>query len=297
MKKLFSLVILSLIIISGCSPDNGGTGSNDSNNGDDPSLHDTRVVFEIEGDLNSSGYGAVSIQRYRAIGEFNVQMPEDQSMIEGYTGIGFAYGNWSGFYSTSSVVMTGRADFETNYDVRSYYQENNRVGFSMRNLDPSSYSEQWDQYEVPRDIFWLFSPGFTFDFTDNAVAYDTIYWVGGSQMFRTARFFRIGQGFFDFDVDLDTHRVSIQAGDVVNVIVTVKYLRGPKSNVTLTVTDFPGANIITTFNTNTVSPTGSATLEIRTSPQTPADGYLFTVRGEAQGTFLTSVDAIRVDVP
>jgi hypothetical protein len=99
---------------------------------------------------------------------------------------------------------------------------------------------------------------------------------------------------FDFDVDIKENFVNVTQGGTATPLVTVKKTRGTAKDVKLTVTQWP---VLKAFITNTVvTPTESTTLTIETSCDTPADNYLFTVRGETAGTFQTSQDAVTLTV-
>ncbi len=102
---------------------------------------------------------------------------------------------------------------------------------------------------------------------------------------------------FDFDVDVNPHSVSIMQGEAATITVTVKLVRGEPQPVLLTTTDWSSAEGISVrFDRTTVTPTGTTRLFVKTTCNTPADNYLFTVRGESGGTFRTSADAVTVAV-
>ena len=106
----------------------------------------------------------------------------------------------------------------------------------------------------------------------------------------------VPQSDFDFDVDLSPHVLRIKQGEEADISVTVKLVRGEPQPVVLTVTDWRSAGIITTLTPSIVSPTATATLNIKTSCSTPPSDYLFTVSGEGQGTFRTSVDSVTLTI-
>jgi len=102
---------------------------------------------------------------------------------------------------------------------------------------------------------------------------------------------------FDFDVDVSPHLVTTLQDTSTTITVTVKLLRGESQPVTLTTTDWqsiPGISV--RLATNVVRPTGTTTLTIETTCDTPPDQYLFTVQGGTEGTFHTSQDAVTLKV-
>ncbi len=102
---------------------------------------------------------------------------------------------------------------------------------------------------------------------------------------------------FDFDVDVDPPLLNIMQGETATIAVTVKLVRGESQPVKLTATEWERTvDISSRFAQNPVWPTGSTTFYVATNCNTPPDSYLFTVRGETEGTFRTSVDAVNVKV-
>ena len=102
---------------------------------------------------------------------------------------------------------------------------------------------------------------------------------------------------FDFDVDVSPHFVSIPQGETAEITVTVKLIRGEPQPVRLTTIDWSNIEGISVrFDANTVTPTGTTRLYVKTTCNTPAGNYLFTVQGQSGGTFRTSADAVTVEV-
>lgn len=102
---------------------------------------------------------------------------------------------------------------------------------------------------------------------------------------------------FDFDVDVDTHIVTIKQGEIAVINVTVKIVKGTAQPVVITMTDWGYEFDITALLAkSTVTPTETTKLYVETTCDTPADEYLFTVLGETTGTFKTSMDSTSIIV-
>lgn len=100
---------------------------------------------------------------------------------------------------------------------------------------------------------------------------------------------------FDFDVDVEPHIVTIKQGEIATINVTVKLVKGTSQPVLLTTTDWGSDFGITALLAiSTVTPPATTKLYIETTCDTPADEYLFTVRGETSGTFKTSMDSTNI---
>jgi len=100
---------------------------------------------------------------------------------------------------------------------------------------------------------------------------------------------------FDFDVDVEPHIVSIKQGEIALINITVKLVKGTSQPVLLTTTDWGSDFGITALLAiSTVTPPATTKLYIETTCDTPADEYLFTVRGETSGTFKTSMDSTNI---
>jgi len=102
---------------------------------------------------------------------------------------------------------------------------------------------------------------------------------------------------FDFDVDVEPHIVNIKQGEIATINVTVNLIRGTSQSVLLTFTEWGSDfGINATLGKSIASPTYKTKLYIKTTCETPADQYLFTVRGETAGTYKTSVDSANIIV-
>ncbi|MDO8490256.1 MAG: hypothetical protein Q7S47_02455 [bacterium] len=104
---------------------------------------------------------------------------------------------------------------------------------------------------------------------------------------------------FDYSVRLNEHVVTALPGQVVNVPVVVTLDRGETHPVLLTVsTNWGSAGLIAQIIPPMLSPNpaGSATMVIGVSETTLPGSYFFTIRGETEGTFSTSQDAVTVNV-
>lgn len=102
---------------------------------------------------------------------------------------------------------------------------------------------------------------------------------------------------FEFDVDVNPHIATIKQGEIAVVNITVRLVRGTPQPVALTTTEWESAlEIYPIFAKTTVTPTETTMLYIETTCDTPPDEYLFTVRGEEEGSFHTSVDSVNIKV-
>ncbi len=104
---------------------------------------------------------------------------------------------------------------------------------------------------------------------------------------------------FDFSVKLTNHMVTVLPGQVVNVPVTVTLDGGEAHPVLLSVsTNWQSAGLIAQIIPAelTPNPNGLAMMVIGTSEATQPGSYFFTIRGETEGTFSTSQDAVTVNV-
>ena len=101
---------------------------------------------------------------------------------------------------------------------------------------------------------------------------------------------------FDFAVRLPTHTVTVKAGQPVTVPIMVETLKGTSRTITLTASDWRSMGLTATIAPPTVESGTIAQLQVAVPPGTPPGNYLFTVRGDAAGTYKTSNDTLTVIV-
>jgi hypothetical protein len=101
---------------------------------------------------------------------------------------------------------------------------------------------------------------------------------------------------FDFAVRLPTHTVTVKAGQPVTVPIMVETLKGTSRTITLTASDWQSMGLTAAIAPPTVESGTITQLQVTVPPGTPPGSYLFTVRGDAAGTFKTSNDTLTVIV-
>jgi hypothetical protein len=101
---------------------------------------------------------------------------------------------------------------------------------------------------------------------------------------------------FDFSVRLSTSTMTVKAGQPISVPIMVGTLKGDSRPVALTTSDWQSVGLGARVVPSTVPSGGGALLQITVPPGTPPGSYLFTVRGETEGTFKTSNASLTVIV-
>ncbi len=101
---------------------------------------------------------------------------------------------------------------------------------------------------------------------------------------------------FDFSVHVTTHTVTVKAGQTVPIPIAVQAVKGDPRPIRLTASDWRSAGLSADIAPSPVPSGGSATLYVTVPAGAAPGSYLFTVRGEAEGTFKTSNDTVTVVV-
>jgi hypothetical protein len=103
---------------------------------------------------------------------------------------------------------------------------------------------------------------------------------------------------FDFKVDIADNFKNVSQDSTANMLVHVnliKHLQEAQAGpVALQVTDWQSQGITTTLAPRSVTPTSTATLQVKTTCNTGPGDYLFTVRGDSASR--SSQDAVTVKV-
>ena len=106
----------------------------------------------------------------------------------------------------------------------------------------------------------------------------------------------VSQSAFDFSVRLPTHSVAVKPGQPVSVPIMVENLKGTPRPIALTASDWQSMGLTAAITQPTLQSGMITQLQVTVPPGTPPGSYLFTVRGDAAGTYKTSNDTLTVTV-